>query len=204
MNHFMMNKSAKTKLYILDKAAPLFNSKGYAGTSLSDLTATTGLTKGGIYGNFVSKEELALSAFNFAITKTRSHINQELALVPKAIDKLYILLDVFLKSVFNPPVAGGCILLNTSVEADDTEPLLKEQVAYELSVSVNHIADLLEKAIEAGELTNTFNPKSTAYNIFCAIEGAIMMSRAQSNIQPMQEVVSYWKTQINQYSNKFI
>jgi hypothetical protein len=80
--------------------------------------------------------------------------------------------------------------------------LLKERVARELLVSINHITELFEEAIAAGEITNTFNPKSMAYNIFCAIEGAIMMSKAQSSMQPMQEVVTYWKTQINQLEQK--
>lgn len=45
-------KSERTRQFIIEKVAPIFNRKGYAGTSLSDLTEATGLTKGAIYGNF--------------------------------------------------------------------------------------------------------------------------------------------------------
>ncbi len=51
-----LSKSEKTKAFIIEKAAPVFNTKGYAGTSLSDLTAATGLTKGAIYGHFENKD----------------------------------------------------------------------------------------------------------------------------------------------------
>jgi TetR/AcrR family transcriptional repressor of nem operon len=37
--------------------------KGYSGTSMSDITAATGLTKGSIYGNFENKDEVAIAAF---------------------------------------------------------------------------------------------------------------------------------------------
>ena len=56
----MISKSEKTTKYIIETVAPIFNRKGYAATSMSDLTAATGLTKGAIYGNFKNKEELAI------------------------------------------------------------------------------------------------------------------------------------------------
>ncbi|WP_144916166.1 TetR/AcrR family transcriptional regulator [Mucilaginibacter frigoritolerans] len=43
----MAADNLNTRDFILQKVAPLFNKKGYAGTSLSDLTDATGLTKGG-------------------------------------------------------------------------------------------------------------------------------------------------------------
>ena len=61
-----MTKGERTRLEIVRNAAPLFNTKGYEGTSLSDLMAATGLQKGGIYRHFASKEELAGEAFDYA------------------------------------------------------------------------------------------------------------------------------------------
>lgn len=43
-----MTKAEKTRNFIVEKTAPIFNMKGYAGTSLNDITAATGLTKGSI------------------------------------------------------------------------------------------------------------------------------------------------------------
>jgi AcrR family transcriptional regulator len=191
-------KSERTKQYIIETAAPIFNKKGYAGTSLTDLTAATGLTKGSIYGNFESKEDIAVNAFNYTITKIKATVKEKLSTSEKAIDKLYLFLEFFLEYVFNPPVSGGCILLNTAVEADDNQPILKEQVSIELSQSIQHVAQLFRQAMAAGELRQECNPESMAYNIFCAVEGAIMVSRVQSNLKPMQEVVNYWRNQIKQ------
>ena len=63
-----MNKAERTRQYIIEKTAPIFNKKGYAGTSLSDMTGATGLTKGSIYGNFNDKDEVALAAFDHSNT----------------------------------------------------------------------------------------------------------------------------------------
>ena len=50
-----MSKADRTKAFITEKTAAIFNKKGYAGTSLTDMTGATGLTKGSIYGNFEDK-----------------------------------------------------------------------------------------------------------------------------------------------------
>ena len=50
-------KGQQTRQAIVEKAAPLFNKKGFEGTSLSDLMQATGLQKGGIYRHFSGKEE---------------------------------------------------------------------------------------------------------------------------------------------------
>ena len=52
-------KKEQTRQRIVAEAAPVFNQRGYAGSSLADLMKATGLEKGGIYRHFSSKEELA-------------------------------------------------------------------------------------------------------------------------------------------------
>src|ERR1700739_260990 len=61
-----MTKGQQARREINERAAPLFNQKGYEGTSLSDLMDATGLQKGGIYRHFGSKEELAAAAFAYS------------------------------------------------------------------------------------------------------------------------------------------
>src|ERR1700752_4274548 len=83
-----MSKAEITKAYIIEKSAPIFNTKGYAGTSLNDMTEATGLTKGSIYGNFANKDEVALAAFDHNLQKVSSIINGEMAKHATAKEKL--------------------------------------------------------------------------------------------------------------------
>ena len=73
-----VTKADRTRQYIIEKTAPLFNSKGFDGTSLAELTEATGLTKGALYGNFRDKEELALEAFLYSIAKVKQVVKKEL------------------------------------------------------------------------------------------------------------------------------
>jgi TetR/AcrR family transcriptional repressor of nem operon len=55
-----------TRRRIVEQSAAVFNRRGYAGTSMSELMAATGLEKGGLYRHFASKEDLAAAAFDYA------------------------------------------------------------------------------------------------------------------------------------------
>ncbi|NGM90654.1 helix-turn-helix transcriptional regulator, partial [Parapusillimonas sp. SGNA-6] len=68
-----MSKSENTKQFIVEKTAPVFNTKGYAGTSMNDIMSATGLSKGCIYGNFENKDEVALAAFDYNHNKVNEH-----------------------------------------------------------------------------------------------------------------------------------
>jgi AcrR family transcriptional regulator len=70
-----MSKAEKTKQFIIEKTASLFNTKGYTSTSLSDITKATGLTKGSIYGNFENRDKVALEVYQFNAGSEEKYAN---------------------------------------------------------------------------------------------------------------------------------
>ena len=195
-----MTKAEQTRQYIIERTAPLFNKKGFDGTTLSDLTQATGLTKGALYGNFRDKEEIGLEAFRYTIGKVREKVKKELESAPTYKDQLISLLDFHAEYVFNPPVAGGCPLLNTAVEADDNRTSMRAIVTKELMQTVDFIATLITKGIAAGEFKKGIKPKELAYSFFCAIEGAMMFSRVERSSEPMDIIVTHCKRTLDQIS----
>src|SRR5580700_1573646 len=116
-----MTKGELTRQRIVAAAAPIFNQRGYEGSSLADLMAATGLQKGGIYRHFSSKEELAAEAFDYTWKAAWETRMQDVDQASSGIEKLKRLIANFVEC--RPPVAGGCPILNTAVEADDGNPI---------------------------------------------------------------------------------
>jgi len=191
-------KAARTRQYILEKAAPLFNAKGFDGTSLADLESATGLTKGALYGNFRDKETLAAEAFAFAATKVKARFQEHLKFLPTYREKLLGLLDFYAEYVLDPPVPGGCPLLNAAVEADDHRASMRPMVSREILQAVEAIATLLKKGVRAGEFQKDINVRALAYTFFCAVEGAIMVSRVEGSRDAMDIVVKHCKGKIQE------
>jgi TetR/AcrR family transcriptional regulator, transcriptional repressor for nem operon len=195
-----MTKAERTRQHIIESTAPLFNRKGFDGTSLSDLTEATGLTKGALYGNFANKDEIALEAFHYSVRKVREMVKLELEDAFTNKKQLLALLGFYSKYVSDPPIPGGCPLLNTSIEADDHRVSMRRVVVKELMSTINFIRNLIQKGIDAKEFKEDVKPEEIAYAIFCAVEGALMFSRVERSREPMDIIVRHCKKIIDQIS----
>ena len=176
-----MTKSEKTRALIIEKAAPIFNQKGYAGTSLSDMTNATKLTKGSIYGNFSNKDEVALAVFDYNLGKINSIINQEMEKYKSAKEKLLVYGKVYADDTNYPFSVGGCPVLNTAIESDDTHPQLKKKVAAAINSWKKKIVAILKNGIDRKEFNDSINTEQTALTIIALIEGGIMISKVTGN-----------------------
>lgn len=170
-----VSKSERTRQFIVEQTAPVFNTKGYAGTSLSDLTEATRLTKGSIYGNFENKEEVALAVFDHNYSKVFNIIKAEMSGKSTWKDRLMVYYDVYNNFNSYPFPVGGCPVLNTATEADDTHPALRKRVVDVLNVWRNNIVVIIEKGKAAKEFKAGTDAEVVAIGIMATIEGAIMI-----------------------------
>jgi len=178
-----MTKAEKTRNFIVEKTAPIFNMKGYAGTSLNDITAATGLTKGSIYGNFANKDEVALAAFDYNLNNVSSRIEAEMNRQDSIKDKLLVYIDIYQKFIDGSVSEGGCPVLNTAIDADDTHPELRGRVLKAVLDWKNKIAKLVEAGIVNKEINANHNPEQIALTIIAMVEGGIMISKLTSKTE---------------------
>jgi TetR/AcrR family transcriptional regulator, transcriptional repressor for nem operon len=184
-----MGKADKTKEFILEKTAPIFNTKGYAGTSLSDMTEATGLTKGSIYGNFANKDEVALAAFDHNLKKVTRIIRLEMDKQKTIREKLLVYVNVYGNVFEHLLPVGGCPILNTAIEADDTHPALKKKAADAIASWRAKIILLLEDGIELKEFKAGIDAEQIALTIIAMIEGANMISHLTSKHSYRQSIM---------------
>jgi AcrR family transcriptional regulator len=85
-----MTKAEHTRQIIIERSAVLFNEKGFAGTSFSDLVAATGLSKGCIYGNFENKDEIAIAVFDFNAQRLSNYFESKLSQTENSIERLLV------------------------------------------------------------------------------------------------------------------
>jgi len=195
-----MSKAERTREQILQATAPVFNQRGYDGATLQALCEATGLTKGALYGNFGSKEALAREAFRHAMKTVRRLMAEKLKGKQTAKEKLLAVLGFYAKYVYNPPLPGGCPLLNTSIEADDYVVEMKEEVATALEATITFIARLIEEGKKNGEFMAGIRAREYATLFFCAVEGALMVARVSPTDEAMKTVVRQCKRLVEEIS----
>jgi len=181
-----MTKGELTRKRIVEAAASIFNQHGYAGSSMNALMEATGLKKGGIYRHFSGKEELAAEAFDYtweAAWKARLlHVDEK----ANGIHKLKQLIANFVER--RSPVPGGCPVLNTAVDADDGNPMLRSRVAKALRSWTGRMQAYVEEAQQQRDAKLDVEPKAVATLIVASLEGALMMSRIQRNDEALRGV----------------
>ena len=173
----MNSKSERTRQFIVEKAAPVFNTRGFAGTSLNDLTKATGLTKGSIYGNFENKDEVALAAFDYNFAQVTLYMKNKILAKENAVERLAAYPQVYRDFLKIPFLKPGCPILNTSTEADDTHPRLRGRAADALAFWKTSIENQVKRGVERKEIKHGTNAQEIAVIMMSVIEGAIMQAK---------------------------
>src|SRR5688572_26849623 len=101
-------QAALNRERILEVAAQLFRERGFDGIGVADLMKEAGLTHGGFYGHFSSKEELIAEASARALTSTFALLSKQAE--RGAGDPLSAVADTYLSSRHRDDPGTGCLL----------------------------------------------------------------------------------------------
>lgn len=186
----ILKKSDKTRAFIIERASVLFNKKGYAGTSMADLTQATGLTKGAIYGNFENKDEVATAVFEYNISLIADGLKRVMEAENNADSRLRAMVHFYRDHFEKVVERGGCPMLNTAVEADDCFPEMKNRAA----ATLISWQDSIIRTIQWGKENGIFKPEADAkqFATICMalIEGGIMLAKALNERKRLDDALN--------------
>ena len=201
-----MPKAEQTKARIIEQAAILFNQKGYAGVSISDIMQATGLKKGGIYNHFDGKDELAVAAFDYAVNLVAKKVWHAVKQEGNAIARLKALVTIHLEYIDNPPLPGGCPIMNTAIEWDDTHSvlgdsnvgiILRDRTKKAMDSWRTLIITIAEKGIKKGEIQPNIESDTVATVLISSIEGGVMISKLYQDSIHLKKVIANLHTYLD-------
>jgi TetR/AcrR family transcriptional regulator, transcriptional repressor for nem operon len=187
-----------TKETILKKSGVLFNTHGYKATSISHITDATGFTKGAIYRHFASKDELELETLTHLSSLLFGKLKDAIIAERNAYDKLMAVLAFFESYATNPPLKGGCPLMNAAIEADDAHPGLRRGALKTLGILRQSVVTILQNGIDHKQIKPDIDKDFYAALIIAGLEGGIMMSKLEGNNEDIGRVIKHLKSQIDQ------
>jgi len=194
----MLTKAERTKQFILETAAPIFNQKGISGANIDDVLAATKLTKGCLYGHFEGKEDLALQVVDFMLSNNGEKMLSTIGKRKTAKAKVFAFLD-FYKDPLNTYMKGGCPIFNVAVESDDNFPAIREKIAGVIRSGQEIFVGILNKGIKDGEFSDKLDPAVYAFKAVAAVEGAVIMCRSMNTAKPMASLIKSLKVELESY-----
>lgn len=192
----MTRNPDQTKSRILSKSGILFNTQGYKATSISDITAATGYTKGAIYRHFKSKEALEKETLYHLSARMLEILRNKIRSEKNAGDKLRAVFGYFESYVAKPEVKGGCPLMNAAIEADDSNPVLRREAVKILDVLHDSVVSILKNGIRFKQIKKQIDTEHYATLIIASLEGAIMMSKLRGDNRDIKRVIRHLDQQI--------
>jgi TetR/AcrR family transcriptional regulator, transcriptional repressor for nem operon len=194
-----MTKAERTKQFILETAATIYNEKGLAGTGVDDILAATQLTKGCLYSHFENKEDLTLQVADYLLKKTCDGMRQMLGGSGTVKERIFAYLD-FYRAPLRPPIQGGCPMFNMAVEADDNLPVIKQKVSEALVKTQKLLAALLTEGIRKKEFSTSLDAGAFSFKVLAATEGATVICRSMDTNKPMQGLIKSLKEELESYT----
>jgi AcrR family transcriptional regulator len=193
-----MTKAERTKQFILETAATIYNEKGLAGTGVDDILAATQLTKGCLYSHFENKEDLTLQVADYLLQKTCDGMRKMLSGSGTVKERIFAYLDYY-KAPLRPAIQGGCPMFNMAVEADDNLPVIKQKVSEALVKTQKLLAVLLAEGIRKKEFSASLDAGAFSFKVLAATEGATVMCRSMGTNKPMQGLIKSLKEELERY-----
>jgi AcrR family transcriptional regulator len=172
----------------LDRAMTVFWSKGYEGTSLSDLTEAMGINRPSLYAAYGNKEELFRKALERYGEGPSSYEREALA-QPTARDVAEGLLRGAADVQTDPGTPAGCLAtLGTTYCADDSSPVGKVLIASRLAGHAA-IRERFERARAEGDLPAHADPKALTHYIGTVVCGMAVLAASGATKKELERVI---------------
>ncbi|WP_312472268.1 TetR/AcrR family transcriptional regulator [Neobacillus sp.] len=162
----------------LDDAMELFWEKGYAATSISDLTAKMGIQRPSLYATFGDKEGLFEAALRKYTNLHASLIRTKLQNTKSVKEAFRYLFEELIEEEYKEKVSKGCFCINTMVELaphDEKFEILTRE--HEMYLSVIFQETLL-KGIKSGELESNLDVKALAQTLVVTLIGITVLLKS--------------------------
>jgi AcrR family transcriptional regulator len=153
-------RGGETRRRVLDVAAEAFAERGYTGTSLNDVLKASGLTKGGFYFHFPSKEALALATLRYKQEQWSAAVMAAVLRQPRAVEQLDAMVEALCDLHEQDHSCRAISRLCT--ELGDEHPELRPQLAPQITTWVDMVASLIRKGQDEGDIRPEVEPEVAA------------------------------------------
>lgn len=172
-------QAALNRERVVETASRLFRERGYGGIGVADLMRTAGLTHGGFYGNFNSKEELMAEAVTHAI-------DSSLAQWDKMLDNqhgLETVVAAYLSPTHRDHPGQGCTLAALGPEVARLAPPVRCAVTDGVRRQLDKLAPLMPPE-------SPDEQRQAAIVAYASMVGALVLARAVNDATLSEEIMS--------------
>lgn len=173
-------QAAQNRERILETAAQLFRERGFDGVGVADIMKAAGLTHGGFYGHFASKEDLMAQACAHALAKSLDYWDSTIERAKD--DPLSAVTRAYLSARHRDQPGQGCVLAALGPDTYRQGAPVRRTFTAGVRSLIELIANLLPGSSPARK-------RKQAVATFASMVGAIVLARAVDDRELSNEIL---------------
>ncbi|MCX2725128.1 TetR/AcrR family transcriptional regulator [Roseibium salinum] len=182
--------TAKDKL--LAAALKIVRAKGYAATNIDEICAEAGVTKGGFFHHFKSKEDWAVAAAAYWSQMTGDLFEKAPYHEPEDPLQRVLAYIAFRKDLLSGELAEFTCLLGTMVqETYGTSPAIRAACWEGISSHADTLVPYIQAAMDAHGIRGDWTAQSLALHTQAVLQGAFILAKASEDPQRAAESVDH-------------
>lgn len=174
---------------VLEGATRLFWQRGYAGTSLSDIEAATGIGRTSIYAAFGDKEGLFLRVVDHYDMHYSAQLRTVLCRAATARAGIDAYFARLLAAFADPDLPLGCLVTNVAVEGDRGATRLGRKIASSIALTEDAFYARLRRGQVDGEIVPPIDARAVARQFVAVTQGLSVLAKASAQPSVLQDVV---------------
>lgn len=176
---------------LIEAARALVRHKGFAATSVDDLCAAAGVTKGAFFHHFPSKEALGVALIeDWTETTGAMFAAHAYNSLPDPLDRVLAYLDLRRQLLEMPIPEFSCVAGTTVQEAYESSPPIRAAAAASIRSGVDHVRAHLAAALAAHPVAGV-TAESLGRLVQVAVQGGIVLAKALDDPAPAREAFDH-------------
>lgn len=173
-------EAARNRERIIDAAARLFRERGFDGIGVAELMNEVGLTHGGFYGHFASKDDLEVQACTRALARSLTLWKRRSERVQD--NPLSAIADVYLSAGHRDDPGAGCLLAALGSDVWRRSPGIRHAVTEYLNSAFDLLTGLVPGRSKAAR-------RRKAIDTYARLVGALVLARAVDDDALSREIL---------------
>lgn len=187
MSNVKLEQKERTRASIIESACKLVRERGIGGARVADVMSGVGLTVGGFYAHFSSKEALVDEALRRTAAAMRARLFDRIDEKPAAA-RAEVVLKRYLSAAHRDDPANGCPLPAVVGEVSTSTPEHREVLAEQLVALADQLSSTIPKR-EGGRSEKGTSPRHVALGMIALMYGGISLARALKGTELSDEVL---------------
>lgn len=187
-----------TKRKLLEAAVRLMSCQGFSATTVDEICAEAGLTKGSFFHYFASKDEIGEGALeHYSEQQREMFARAPFSQLADPLERLHGMLDFIGQNMGASDKVRGCLMGNLAQELAHTHPRIRACCEDKFKCIAGMVQAMLREAMAKHRPKAGFDPESVATLFVSLMQGSLLLAKTRQDKSVILENLEHFRVYVD-------